>query len=89
LRNEANITREGDRVRLKELLGANKRLATVYVLKDDLKQLWNFTCPQQAKQFWRQWRNRAMRSLIAPLRALIDISLPSWFADGVRSSIRL
>ena len=69
LRNEENIKRDSDRVRLKELLDANKRLATVYVLKDDLKQLWNFTCPQQAKQFWRQWRNRAMRSTIAPLKA--------------------
>ena len=69
LRNAENITRDSDRVRLKELLSANKRLATVYVLKDDLKQLWSFTCPKQAEQFWRQWRNRAMRSLIAPLKA--------------------
>ena len=30
-----------DRVRLRELLAANRRLATVYMLKDDLKSLWN------------------------------------------------
>ena len=69
MRNEENITREHDRVRLKELLDANKRLAAVYVLKDDLKQLWNFTCPKKARQFWRQWRERAMHSAIAPLKA--------------------
>jgi transposase len=40
LRNGANLKRQ-DRVKLKELLGINRRLATVYVLKDDLKSLWD------------------------------------------------
>ena len=39
LRNSANIRRQKDRVRLQELLAANRALATTYVLKDDLKHL--------------------------------------------------
>ena len=31
-----------DRVRLREHLAANRRLATVYMLKDDLKSLWDY-----------------------------------------------
>ena len=69
LRNEENIKRDEDRVRLKELLDANKRLAKVYVLKDDLKQLWNYTDPDEARVFWREWYNRAIRSKIEPLKA--------------------
>ena len=42
LRNRSNIKRRGDRVRLDELLKANRRLMTVYVLRDELKHLWWF-----------------------------------------------
>jgi transposase len=45
LRNRSNITSRKDRVRLDELLAANRRLCTVYVLKDDLKQLWDYIYP--------------------------------------------
>jgi transposase len=41
LRNGVNLKRK-DRVRLRELLAANRRLATVYLLKDDLKSLWGY-----------------------------------------------
>lgn len=40
LRNRDNLKRPEDKVRLDELLAANQTLMTVYVLKDDLKQLW-------------------------------------------------
>jgi transposase len=41
LRNRENVTDEVDQVRLSELLEANRALLTVYVLKDDLKELWD------------------------------------------------
>lgn len=69
LKNKKNVTREKDRVRLKELLDANKALLKVYVLKDDLKQLWNYRYPGAAKRFWKQWYSRAVRSRIEPLKA--------------------
>jgi transposase len=67
LRNRDNIREPKDQVRLQELLKANKALSTVYVLKDDLKQLWDFRQDQEAMAFWKQWYNRAVRSRIKPL----------------------
>jgi len=68
LRNQGNIEREEDRVRLSELLKANRKLATVYVLKDDLKMLWDYRHPGYARAFWKGWYNRAMRSRIEALK---------------------
>lgn len=68
LRNAAGLKRT-DRVRLKELLAVNRKLATVYILKDDLKSLWNYRYPDAALRFWRDWYHRAVRSRIKPLRA--------------------
>jgi len=51
LRNGENVT-PADRVRLGNLLAANRRLAAVYVLKDDLKHLWDYTYPGAATRFF-------------------------------------
>jgi len=67
LRNGVNLKRQ-DRVKLRELLKVNRRLATVYLLKDDLKSLWDYRLPNWAMQFWREWRSRAMHSAITPLK---------------------
>lgn len=68
LRNRENVTAE-DRVRLQELLALNRRLAAVYVLKDDLKHLWDYTYPGAATRFFAGWYHRAIRSRIHPLKA--------------------
>jgi transposase len=67
LRNRENVKRE-DRVKLDELLQANRKLATVYVLKDDLKHLWDYVYEGAARRFWQQWYDRAIRSRIEPLK---------------------
>jgi transposase len=67
LRNRENVSVE-DRVKLDELLRANRKLATVYILRDDLKHLWEFVYPGAAKRFWLQWYSRAIRSRIEPLK---------------------
>lgn len=41
LRNRSNLPTDDDRIRLSELLAANKPLMTFYVLREDLKRLWN------------------------------------------------
>jgi transposase len=69
LRNRENVVREADQVRLEELLAANRALFTVYVLKDDLKALWDYRHAGYARRFWQQWYGRAMRSEIEPLKA--------------------
>lgn len=67
LRNKENLGRPADRVRLRELLDANKALLRVYVLKDDLKHLWDYRYPKAALRFWRQWYSRAVRSRVPAL----------------------
>jgi transposase len=68
LRNRENIVNHQDRVRLNELLLANKRLATVYVLKDDLKHFWDHRYEGAVQRFWKEWYDRAVRSRIDPLK---------------------
>ncbi len=68
LRNRAHLHTRDERVRLRELLRANRALFTVYVLKDDLKQLWHFRYRAAALRFWRDWRRRALVSRIPALR---------------------
>lgn len=41
---------------------------TVYVLKDDLKHLWDYQRPGAALKFWNNWYSRAIRSRIEPLK---------------------
>ncbi len=57
-----------DRVRLDELLQANRRLLKVYVLKDDLKHLWDYRYAGAAQRFWNEWYRWAMYSKIEPLK---------------------
>lgn len=68
LRNRENLKKEEDRIRLAELLAANKKLAKVYVLKDDLKHLWDYWHAGYARKFWDGWYARAIRSRIEPLK---------------------
>lgn len=86
LRNRASLTRPGDRVRLRELLAANRALFTVYVLKDDLKQLWRFRYPGAARRFWRHWYRRAMASGLVPLQQFARRLAP--YVDGIINHCR-
>jgi transposase len=67
LRNRENVRLE-DRVTLRDLLAANRRLAAVYVLKDDLKHLWRYAYPGAARRCFDDWYRRAVRSRIEPLK---------------------
>jgi transposase len=66
LKNDSNL-RESQRQALQELLAANQTLNTVYVLKDQLKQIWSYTDPAFAKQALDRWCAMAEQSGIAPL----------------------
>jgi transposase len=67
LRNRENVPTD-KAVQLDELLTANKALLTVYLLKDDLKQLWRYRSQSWALKAWTSWKRRAMRSGLQPLR---------------------
>ena len=68
LRNAENIEREEDRVKLSELLAANRPLMKAYVLKDDLKQLWRYRHAGYALKAWRSWFGRAVASGVEPIK---------------------
>ena len=69
LRNRENVTTTRDRVRLREVLAANRHLWVVYVLKDALKQLWRYRYRGAAQRAWNQWYGWAIRSRIPALVA--------------------
>lgn len=69
LRNRENVTRPHDRVRLREVLAANRPLWVVYVLKDALKRLWRYRYRGAAQRAWIEWYGWAIRSRIPALVA--------------------
>ncbi len=86
LRNREHVTNTTDRVRLKELLAANRALFVVYVLKDDLKQLWRFRYPKAAARFWRHWYRRALASRLLPLQQFAQRLKP--YVPGILNHCR-
>jgi transposase len=66
LRNRDTL-RPDERVRLRELLAANRRLWVVYVLKDGLIALWRYRSAAAARHAWDQWYRWAIRSRIPAL----------------------
>lgn len=86
LRNKANLKTRGERVRLRDLLRANRALFIVYVLKDDLKRLWQYRSPVAALRFWKAWRRRALRSRIPALRKFT--TMLERHLDGILSHCR-
>ncbi len=67
LRNRANLKAE-QAVQLQELLEANQSLATAYLLKDALKDIWYVPSVWEGWQRWRDWQRHARDSGLAPLQ---------------------
>lgn len=67
LRNPENL-KDGQAVQLQELLTANQPLATVYVLKDALKEVWYAPSVWAGWQRWRAWLRQAGDSSLAALQ---------------------
>ena len=66
LRNKRNL-RPAERVRLQDVLAANRHLWVVYVLKDLLKELWRYKYVGAATRAWAEWYGWAIRSRIPAL----------------------
>lgn len=66
LRNRNNLD-AAQAVRLDELLAANAPLATVYLLKTALKEVWFAPSVPEAARRWRNWYRMAIDSGLAPL----------------------
>jgi transposase len=67
LRDRGTLRSPAERVRLDELLAANRSLFIVYVLKEDLRSLWRLRDPAAARHDWQSWYARACESGIPAL----------------------
>jgi len=62
----------------------------VYLLKDDLKQLWQYRDAGYAQGFWQQWYDRAVNSGIKPLKRFaekLEPYLPDLLAHCRKNSL--
>ena len=66
LRNRDNLT-QTQGIKLDELLAVNAPLTTVYLLKNQLKELWYAPCEDEAHRRWQEWYDMAIESGIKPL----------------------
>jgi len=66
-RNEENLTDQQEQT-LQRLLDENERLNTVYVLKDALRKLWEYTYRGCAETYLHRWAQWARESGLEPLK---------------------
>lgn len=67
LKNPENL-KDGQKVKLKELLACNLKSIRAYLLKEDFKLFWKYQSPAWASKFFDQWCTQAMRSKIDPMK---------------------
>lgn len=82
LTKEANLNLKG-RESLKVLLSANKRLNKAYVLKESFGQLWDYDDPEEARQFFNNWKSQLRWSRLKPYHDFADLIERHW--HGVAS----
>jgi transposase len=73
LKNPENLAdQRNERKRLEKALALNKPLATVYYMKEDLRQIWDQTDERAAKVFMDDWIARARSSGIRMLQKFAE-----------------
>lgn len=93
------------RQRLKTLLGANKRLNTAYVLKEQFGQLWSYQREPWARRFFEQWRAALRWQRLKPFEDFAQLIDRHWagiamycrpenkvslgFVEGLNNKIRV
>ncbi|KAF0093312.1 MAG: transposase for insertion sequence element [Puniceicoccaceae bacterium 5H] len=85
LRNRDNLS-DDQATRLDALMSLNAPLAQVYILKDQLKELWRCPSPWSAYRLWRAWWRMAQQSGLKPLIAFARKLKP--YLRGILASAR-
>ena len=75
-----NLKPSGRRA-LKELLAANKRLNTAYVLKEQFGQLWSYRSEAWARRFFESWRDSLKWQRLKPYEKFAAMIDRHW--DGI------
>lgn len=69
LKNKENLNDANEEhIRLRDLLAINNKLNKIYILKDDLKQLWKYRSEAWARKWFKSWYKKAIYSRIDPLK---------------------
>src|SRR5208282_3848088 len=66
---------------LKELLAANKRLNTAYLLKESFGQLWDYNREGWARRFFENWRDQLKWQRLKPYEKFARMIDKHW--DGI------
>lgn len=85
LRNPRHL-KEAEHIRLDEVLAANQPLMTAYVMKEQLKALWNAPTAWAWRTAWKQWLRHAQESGIPALIHFAKCLKPYW--RGILSRVR-
>ncbi len=85
LRNPGNL-KDNEQIRLAEVLEANQSLMGVYVMKEQLKALWNVPTAWAWRRAWKQWLRHARESGIPTLMHFAKCLRPYW--RGILSRVR-
>ena len=80
LSHRENLTSDG-RAALKQLLAANKRLNTAYLLKESFGQLWDYRREAWARRFFDQWRASLKWQRLNPFEKFAEMIERHW--DGI------
>lgn len=104
LSHRANLTLEGRRA-LQQLLRANKRLHTAYLLKESFGQLWDYEKEGWARRFFENWRAALKWQRLKPYEKFADLIERHWegiaaychpedkvalgFVEGLNNKIRI
>ena len=85
LSNHENLSVDG-RVALKQLLAANKRLNTAYLLKESFGQLWDYQREGWARRFFDQWGASLKWQRLKPFEKFAEMIERHW--DGIAAHCR-
>lgn len=85
LSNRENLSTDG-RAALKQLLAANKRLNTAYLLKESFGQLWDYQRAGWARRFFDNWRAALKWQRLKPYEKFADMIERHW--DGIAAYCR-
>jgi transposase len=104
LSHRANLTLEGRRA-LQQLLHANKRLHTAYLLQESFGQLWAYEREGWARRFFENWRAALKWQRLKPYEKFADLIERHWegiaaychpenkvalgFVEGLNNKIRV
>ena len=104
LSHRASLTLEGRRA-LQQLLRANKRLHTAYLLKESFGQLWDYEKEGWARRFVENWRAALKWQRLKPYEKFADLIARHWegiaaychpenkvalgFVEGLNNKIRV